>query len=61
MQKKREADGLALRYLVLDWQHVEYVHQMIVDGLVFLDGGVEGYVYDLVVADTNHYIALAIE
>ena len=34
---------------------------MIVDGLVLLDGGVEGYVHDLVVADTDHHVALAIE
>ena len=40
---------------------MEYVHQMIVDGLVLLDGGVEGYVYDFVVADTYHHVTLAIE
>ena len=45
----------------LDWQHMEHVHQMVIDGLILLDGSVERYVYNLVVADTNHDVALPIE
>ena len=37
------------------------MHQMIVDGLVLLDGRIEGDVHDLIVADTNHHVALTVE
>ena len=37
------------------------MHQVIVDGLVLLDGGIEGHIHDLIVADTDHHVALAVE
>ena len=40
---------------------MEHVDELLVDGLVFLDGGVEGHIHDFVVADAYHHVALAIE
>lgn len=41
-----------------DREFAQGVEQLAVDGLVVLDGLVEGDVFDFVVADTNHDVAL---
>lgn len=46
---------------LLDGQHVQHIYQLLINRLVFLYGRIERYIYNFIVADTNHHIALPIK